>query len=152
MDFDIQLIAKYGDVTLEDKKDAGFSVRVPTSMSITGKQGGHITNSEGHQDGDAWGKRARWVGYDGPVEGETLGIAIFNHPDSFRHPTPWHARTYGLFTANPFGTKSLNKKVPDGSKHLKKGETLNLRHRVIFHKGKSIPSQLEKAYKIYVNQ
>jgi len=37
-------------------------------------------------------------------EGETLGVAIFNHPPSFRHPTSWHARTYGLFTANCFGS------------------------------------------------
>ena len=36
IDFDITLIANHGDVELDDKKDAGFSVRVPTSMSITG--------------------------------------------------------------------------------------------------------------------
>ena len=38
-----------------------------------------------------------------PVEGKTVGVAILNHPDSFRFPTTWHVRTYGLFAANPFG-------------------------------------------------
>ena len=33
----------------------------------------------------------------GQVEGKVRGIAILNHPESFRHPTPWHVRTYGLF-------------------------------------------------------
>ena len=32
-----------------------------------------------------------------------MGIAILNHPASFRYPTYWHVRDYGLFAANPFG-------------------------------------------------
>lgn len=149
IDYDITLIASYGDVTLDDKKDAGFSVRVPTSMSIDGKQGGHIVTSEGARDGDAWGKRAAWVTFWGPVDGETLGITILNHPKSFRHPTPWHARTYGLFTANPFGTTSLDKKAEDGGFVLKKGEKIQLRHRVILHKGDAEAANIAKAWKAY---
>jgi hypothetical protein len=149
IDFDITLIASHGDVKLDDKKDAGFSVRVPTSMSITGKQGGRIYNSEGHKDGDAWGKRAEWVTFWGPVGGETLGVTILNHPKSFRHPTPWHARTYGLFTANPFGTKSLDKTAEDGGFVLKKGEKIELRHRVILHKGGPDAANIGKAWKVY---
>ena len=40
----------------------------------------------------------------------TLGIAILNHPSSFRHPTHWHVRTYGLFAANPFGIHDFETK------------------------------------------
>ena len=149
IDFDITLIANHGDVELDDKKDAGFSVRVPTSMSITGKQGGRILNSRGDKDGDAWGKRAEWVSYWGPVEGETLGVTILNHPGSFRHPTPWHARTYGLFTANPFGTKSLDKNAESGAFTLKKGKKITLRHRVILHKGDAQAADIEGEWKKY---
>ncbi len=67
------------------------------------KAGGKIVNSDGLVDDEAWGKQAAWVDYSGPVDGQTVGIAILNHPQSLRYPTYWHVRTYGLFAANPFG-------------------------------------------------
>src|SRR5205814_3733 len=105
----LDFIASEGPVKFGDAKDAGFNYRVPASMAVDAKQGGQIITSEGIADAAAWGKRAKWVDYHGPVEGETLGVAMLNHPSSFRYPTPWHVRTYGLFTANPFGTHSLDK-------------------------------------------
>ena len=63
--------------------------------------------ADGQTNAAAWGKRAEWVDYHGPVDGETVGIAIFNHPSSFRYPTGWHVRTYGLFAANPFAEHSF---------------------------------------------
>jgi hypothetical protein len=150
IDFEITFIAKYGDATLGDMKDAGFSVRIPTSMAVSSKQGGTILNSRGHKDGDAWGKRAEWVDYSGPVAGEELGIAILNHPKSLRHPTPWHVRTYGLFTANPFGFRSLNKQAKeDGAVLLKRGEKIELRHRVVFHQGDAVASDIAAEFKRY---
>ncbi|MGB0583082.1 MAG: PmoA family protein, partial [Limisphaerales bacterium] len=124
IDIDIELIASYGEANLSDKKDSGFSVRVPTSMDVDSKKGGTVVNSNGTRDKAAWGKRAKWVDYNGPVNGKKMGVAILNHPSSLRYPTPWHVRTYGLFTANPFGTKSLDKSAPDGIIKLKKGESV----------------------------
>ncbi|TWU01384.1 DUF6807 domain-containing protein [Neorhodopirellula pilleata] len=148
MDFDIKLVAKYGDVELQDMKDAGLNVRVPTSMSLThGK--GHIVNSEGDFDGATWSKAATWVDYHGPVEGEQLGIAFLNHPSSFRHPTRWHVRDYGLFTANAFGPKSLDPKETSGTFTLKAGEEVLLRHRLIFHQGDAEAAGISNAYKKY---
>ena len=54
-----------------------------------------------------WGKRADWVDYYGNVAGEIVGIAIFDHPKNLRHPTYWHARSYGLLAANPFGLREF---------------------------------------------
>ena len=39
----------------------------------------------------------------GVVEGDSVAIAILDHPQNVGFPTYWHARDYGLFAANPFG-------------------------------------------------
>ena len=70
-------------------------------------EGGQIINSNGLTDTKAWGQAAPWVDYSGMVDGQRLGIAILNHPSSFRFPTHWHVRTYGLFAANPFGLRDF---------------------------------------------
>jgi hypothetical protein len=149
IDFDIEFTAGSEPVTFGDAKDAGFSVRVPSSMAVDTKAGGRIVNSEGTTNESAWGQRAKWCDYHGPVEGETVGIAILNHPSSFRHPTPWHVRTYGLFTANPFGMQSLDKSLPDGKHTLQPGEKLTLRHRIVFHAGDEKVGHIAEAYERY---
>ena len=151
IDVNITFTAEYGDCVLGDKKDAGFSVRIATSMDVDSKKGGSIINSNGITDKAAWGKRAAWVDYHGPVNGKTVGVAILNHPSSFRHPTPWHVRTYGLFTANPFGLKSLGQRE-DGAFTLKKGKHITLRHRVIFHNGDEKAAKIAAAYKAYAEE
>lgn len=149
IDVDLTLTATYGDVEIGDRKDAGLSIRVPHSMSVDAGEGGRVINSEGQADSDAWGKRARWCDFNGPVEGEKLGVAMLNHPSSFRYPTPWHARTYGLFTANAFGTSQLNPEEEDGAFTLKEGESVKLHHRFIFHKGDEKQANIEAAFKAY---
>ncbi len=148
LDFDIELIGKYGDIELQDMKDAGLNVRVPTSMSLTDGKG-HIINSVGDRDGDTWSKTADWVDYHGPIEGEHLGVAFLNHPSSFRHPTRWHVRDYGLFTANAFGQHSLDESAESGTYTLKSNESTQLRHRIIFHKGDAEAAGIAEAYKTY---
>ena len=152
IDFDLDYIASEGPLKIGDKKDAGFSIRVPTSMAVDSKLGGKLINSEGVTNTDAWGKRAKWCDYNGPVEGENLGVAMLNHPSSFRFPTPWHIRTYGLFTANPFGLKSLDKAAEDGTIELKKGERIKLRHRLIFHKGDEKTAKIAEAWEAYAKE
>jgi hypothetical protein len=140
-------------IKVEDKKDAGLSIRVPTEMAVEiekNKPGtGHIINSEGQTDADAWGKRAKWCDYHGTVGGEHIGVAILNHPSSFRFPTPWHVRTYGLFTANPFGTQSLDKAAENGAFDLKPGTPLLLRHRFVFHSGDEEAGKIAEAFEAY---
>ena len=84
--------------------------------------------AEGQTGDAAWGKRAAWVDYYGPVDGRTLGIAILNHPSSFRFPTYWHVRGYGLFAANVFGVHDFTGEG-DGSYTLPAGESIRLRSR-----------------------
>ncbi len=152
IDVDIDLIAAFGNVVVDDKKDSGLSIRVPHTMSVEAKQGGVIINSNGHKDADAWGKRATWCDFNGPVEGEHLGIAMLNHPASFRHPTPWHARTYGLFTANPFGVSQLKLQTESAAIELKQDERIKLRHRFIFHKGDEKSGKIAEAFAAYAKE
>lgn len=151
IDFDITLKATDGDVHFGETKEGSFGVRVPTTMDVDHKpEGGKIVTSEGKTDKDAWGTRAPWVDYSGQVGGEHLGIAVLNHPSSFRHPTRWHVRTYGLFAANPFGATSFDKETKDESgATIKSGESITLRYRVIFHKGDAESADIAGAYKAY---
>ncbi len=149
IDFDQKLIASDGDVVLHDRKDAGLAIRVPASMAVDSKQGGHVINSTGETDGDAWSKHAKWCDYHGPVKGEHLGIAILNHPESYRFPTRWHVRQYGLFTANPFGSKAFGDKFDDATTQLKQGDHLVLRHRFLFHLGDAAEAKIEEAWQQY---
>ena len=152
IDFDQDLIASDGPVRFADSKDAGLSIRVPTSTAVDSKKGGRIINSNGITDADAWGKPASWCDYNGPVDGEQLGIAMLNHPTSWRYPTPWHVRTYGLFGANPFGSKVFDKSEPDKGIELKAGEQIHLRHRFIFHRGDEKTARIAEAFEAYAKE
>jgi hypothetical protein len=136
IDFDVTVTASEGPVVFGDTKEGSFGVRIAGSIKVTAEKGGRIINSHGDMDVKAWGKQSPWVDYHGPLNGKKVGIAIMNHPSSFRYPTYWHVRTYGLFTANPFGLHHFKGSNDfDGSHKLEKGETMQLRYRVLFHPG-----------------
>lgn len=148
LDFDITIKASNGPVVFGDTKEGMFGVRVASSMDVDAKKGGKITNAEGLTDIAAWGKPSPWVDYTGPVEGETVGIAILNHPGSFRHPTTWHVRPYGLFAANPFGWHDFGMKKP-GDHTIPSGESIRFGYRVILHTGDTASANLPAAYAGY---
>jgi hypothetical protein len=118
-------------------------------MDVLSKKGGKIINSEGLTDDAAWGKPAKWVDYHGPVDGAVEGIAILNHPKSFRYPTTWHVRTYGLFAANPFGLRDFTKGAGDGMHKVPAGETMTLRYRVLLHGGDEKAGKVAQAFEEY---
>ena len=153
LDFEITIHASNGDVTFGDTKEGMMSVRIAESMRLShGKKPGegHIVNSEGVTDGQTWGKRAAWVDYYGPVNGQTVGIAMFDHPGNLRHPTWWHVRDYGLFGANPFGLHDFEKKPPGAGNHLlKSGESLTFRYRLLFHEGDEKGAKIAQRYREY---
>ena len=149
MDIEILLKGIQDDITIHDMKDSGLTVRVAHSMCVDANEGGRIINSDGDANGDAWGKRVSWVDFNGPVDGKTMGVAMLNHPDSFRYPTPWHVRNYGLFTANPFALKEVAGEKDSGDVDLAKGQSITLRHRIIFHAGDEKTAKIAEAWKAY---
>lgn len=153
MDVEIVLTGVKKSIKLVGKKDSGFTVRVAHSMCVDAGRGGRIVNSSGDINDEAWGKRATWVDFNGPVKGPvnetTMGVAMLNHPESFRHPTPWHIRGYGLFTANPFALKEVAGEDERGDFELTKGESITLRHRLIFHEGDEKKAEIAEAWQAY---
>ena len=148
LDFDITLKAVNGPILLGDTKEGTFGLRLASSMDVTKKTGGKITNAEGINDDQAWGKASSWVDYSGPLQGKTVGVAILNHPTSFRYPTTWHVRTYGLFAANPFGYHDFGLKE-SGDHTLPANQTLHFRYRLVLHKGDTLSAQIPDAFRNY---
>ena len=152
IDFDITITAEQESVVFGDTKEGTFAIRVPEPIAVATRKGGQFVNAEGKSgEREAWGKRSPWVDYHGTLDGEKVGIAILNHPSSFRFPTYWHVRYYGLFAANPFGVHDFEK-LDDkqaGNHSLSKGESFTLRYRVIFHKGDTTEANIAEAFKEY---
>ena len=153
LDFEITLFASNGDLTFGDTKEGTMAVRLAETMRLKGHAGqSHIVNSAGVRDGQTWGKRADWCDYYGPVEGKTVGLAIFDHPQNPRHPTWWHVRDYGLFAANPFGQhdfESLSDKTA-GNLTVPAGQSVTFRYRFYLHEGDERQAKVAERYKEYV--
>jgi len=131
IDFQITLTAAQ-DVTFGDTKEGAFAIRL--ADAFTEKRGCKIVNAEGLVGmKNVWGKRSNWVDYTTDLEGEKLGVAMFDHPDNPRHPTYWHARDYGLFALNPFGRHAFDDTQEESRWKLPKGDQLTFRWRVTIH-------------------
>lgn len=150
VDVDVTIRATHGPVTFGDTKEGMFGLRVASSMDVKRKEGGKITNAEGIHDLEAWGKRSPWVDYTGPVGGKTVGIAIFNQPGSFRYPTAWHVRDYGLFAANPFGYHDF--KIAEKGEHtIPSGESIRFGYRVVLHEGDTKSARVGEAFAAFAH-
>jgi hypothetical protein len=145
IDFDFEFTA-VTDVKFGDGKDCCFGIRLSPQLqedkviktkgkpnqTVSGPPG-VISNSLGKtSEKEVWGKPADWADDSGEVDGEKVGIAIFDNPTNSRR-SRWHVRGYGLFAANPFGVKSLGDASGDGSVSLKPGEKLHFKYRIVVH-------------------
>lgn len=152
VDVAVTLRPASGPVRFGDTKEGTFALRLAQGLVVDGDGGtGALIDSEGRSGKDVWGKRARWIDDRGVVDGNAVGVAIFDHPSNLRHPTWWHARTYGLLAANPFGVHDFEKR-PAGSGDfvLAAGETLVLRYRVVLHGDGWDKARVDGAYAEWV--
>jgi hypothetical protein len=149
IDVQSTLTALVDEAVFGDTKEGTFAVRTDRTLRVVGKEAkATLTNSNGETNLAAWGKRAKWAAYSGPDElGKPAVVAIIDGAKSFRHPTHWHARDYGLLAANPFGIHDFEKKKDKtlGNHTLKKGETLFLNYAVIIHHGSLESAELDEA-------
>src|SRR5207253_1981317 len=129
IDFRITLTAAT-DVTLGDTKEGAFAIRLVEAF--TERKGLKIVDADGRATmANVWGTRSNWVDYSTVLDGEALGVAMFDHPSNPRHPTYWHARDYGLFALNPFGRNAFDPKQEESIWKLPKGEKITFRWRVL---------------------
>ncbi len=151
LDISVTLHATEGPVRFGDTKEgAMLSVRVASSMDAD--TAGHIENAYGGKGEDeCFGGRAQWMDYVGPVDGATVGLAVFDHPSSFRYPTYWHVRNYGLMHANCFAWREfLGHPGVDGSYVLPEGARLRCKFRVYLHTGNAQEAGVRERYHDFI--
>jgi hypothetical protein len=147
---DCEFVIKAGNepVKFGDTKEGTFAIRLDPALDAPG---GTMVNSEGGEgESQVWGKRANWVDVDGIIGGEKLGVAVFDGPDSFHHPTYWHARGYGLLAANPFGLSYFyGDPKHDGSYTLPAGQSIKFHYRVLIHEGSYKDARVAEKFNQY---
>jgi hypothetical protein len=179
IDFSMSLTAKDTTVTFEDTEEGVFAIRLADCLregkakvklvpgkplpkeSVSGT--GRYFSSNGDETAKhVWGKRARWVALQGVRGGKVVGVAILNHPESINYPTYWHARNYGLFSANPLGQGDFQRQSKYRKKPYKKnpvlplrltlkpGQTAHFRFLVIVYEGIRTNEQIEGRFKAFV--
>lgn len=143
LDIVLTLRASEGPLTFGDTKEGGFlCIRVNPTMNANA--GGTMRNVYGAADErGCWSLPSHWIDYYGPVGNEVAGFSIFDNPGNFRYPTTWHVRGYGLFAPNCWMFK------PDH--HLKAGEELTFRWRVVIHTGDTEAAGTAEKFLDYVD-
>ncbi len=151
IDCDFLLKATDGDVNFGDTKEGTFGVRLAGTMKVDAKLGGLITNAAGETNKEAWGQKSAWVNYSGPIDGDTVGMVIHDHPSSFGFPCRWHVRTYGLFAANPFGVSDFTGGDKTKGLVLPAGKQMRLNYRVVLYTGDFDPETVAEDSRQYAN-
>lgn len=142
LDFRLELRALAGPVTLRCTNECALPL-IRVAAALSGQKGGVITNSRGAtREWMTFGRRAEWVDYSGPVDGEAWqGIAIFDHPGNPAFPSPWFTRDYGPFGPGP--------NCFNGDLQVTPWQPLVLRYRIIAHRGGAADARLVERWQDY---
>jgi hypothetical protein len=155
VDFTMTLTAKDTTVVFHDTKEGMFAIRVAHWLREREPGTGRYLSSNGEEtERDVWGKKAKWMRLQGNKDGQVYGIAILNHPSSIYYPNYWHARGYGLFSANPLGQLAFQRgrKLENPEAYnltLKPGESALFKYRMILYEGERTAEQIETEFSKY---
>lgn len=143
LDILFTMITDHGPVTIGSTKEGGFlNIRVNPTMNAS--TNGRMCNTYGADDEiGCWSRRAQWMDYYGPVGEETVGFAVFDHPDNIRYPTAWHVREYGLFAANCW--------MLWDDYHCAEDTETSFRWRVVIHTGDTQSAAIPDRFLDYVD-
>lgn len=145
-------------VVFKDTKEGMFGIRVARQLELpddkaksdaTGQadsRTGNYRSSEGVTGAGVWSTRARWMNLYGTIGNEEISLVICDHPENISYPTYWHARGYGLFSANPLGVKDFTKGAEELNHTLSNGESLTFRYRIILASGTHLTDEQINAY------
>ena len=135
-------------VTLSDSNGIKTDVPVLDNTGVTG----HYLSSEGLEGGDVWGKRAKWVALSGVINDKGVTVVIMDEPKNAGYPTYWHARGYGLFSANALGQKEFSNGKEELNFTLKSNTSVTFKYRIEVLDGKPSGTEIEAEYKSFINQ
>ena len=128
-----------------------------TAIGITGKPrvdstgvNGLYYGSNGLSGTSVWGTRNRWVLLSGVSRGDSISIAMIDHPQNPGFPSYWHAREYGLFSVNNLGVRSYDPAQTKTCLKLKKNESVTFRHLLLVKSGGFLlPADMEKQFRAF---
>ena len=151
------LTATGNTVTMKDTKEGMFGIRVARQLELPSKEDvalidaqgnpakvkassnegvtGNYLSSEGVTGEAVWGTRARWMNLYGSIGDEKISLVVCDHPKNQSYPTYWHARGYGLFSANPLGVKDFTNGKEVLNFSIPAGKSTTFRYRVIINSG-----------------
>lgn len=145
IDFDIEMEMLI-DVVIKKTNHSLFSARI--AEDLTGKQGGVMTNSLGDKgEKDTFGKPASWMDCYGQRKTGYEGIAILQHPSCMWYPSKWFTRDYGFISPTPMFWPENDQETS-----LKKGDTINLRYRVLVHGGTTETAGIADLFDAYCKE
>ena len=152
------------DVLFKDNKEGMIAIRVARALELPTKspvllaneQGnpsdervvnndgvtGNYLSSEGITGGAVWATRARWMILSGIIESENVALAMIDHPDNVGYPTYWHARDYGLFSANTLGQEALSNGKDVLNFKLPAGESVTFKYRILVQSGDLLTGEI----------
>jgi hypothetical protein len=108
---------------------SGKATKVPVldNKGVTGE----YLSSEGLKGDAVWSTRGRWTLLGGKIDAQPVTVAILDHPKNPGYPTHWHARGYGLFSANMLGAKEFSKGKEELNFTIEPGRSATFRHRIV---------------------
>jgi len=126
-----RLVDSHGNVTMVEKMDN-------THVK------GNYRSAEGVEGKEVWGTRCRWMKLSSEINGEPVSIVIIDHPSNVGYPTYWHARGYGLFSANTLGQKIFSEGKNELNFKLSKGESVTFNYRLVVASGDLTDAQVNQ--------
>jgi hypothetical protein len=119
------------DMVIKESKGGATTVKAMSNGDING----NYRSSEGITGDSVWSTRAKWMDLYGKIGGEKISLVVCDHPGNQSYPTYWHARGYGLFSANPLGAYDFTKGKETVNFFIPAGKSTTFRYRVIVTSG-----------------
>lgn len=137
LDMDWRLRAET-NLTFGQYAYGGLFLRMPYRPET----GGTALNSEGQENNDTEGRRARWVSVTMPIAGraDNAGIVLMDHPGNPEHPVPWRVdKQLGIAPSRSIA----------GEWRLAKDEETVSRYRLYIFCGDADPKYIEEVWKAF---
>lgn len=154
VDVDFRLHFPKG-AAIADHADGVLGLRL--GKAFEERNGGVVKNFTGASGADnLYGRRSPWIDYTATVEGERLGVAVFDHPSNYNFPTRWKIRTFASIFASAFGEQEFYHENPwkraipatakDAGLKVEPGGELRFRYRVVIHPAQFDPEAAWRAF------